>query len=249
MFWQDHRVSPGEHQAEYEAAMCNWGKDGKWYLRQKVEACNPSPLLSTGEATPGVLGPVLDSLVQGGHWHTGEGPAKGYNDEGIEISLLWGTADKSESAQAWEEKAQGDVISVCKYQKGGCKEDRARHFPVVPGSEAKGTNWNAGASVWTSRHTLLLWGSSTVTGCPERLWSFPPWKTLKNHLDMVLGTTWPCLNKGLDQMTSRGPFQSHLFCDSMIHGGFFPYIALITCRTVLNTYNCSLELTSWKRPF
>lgn len=59
---------------------------------------------------------------------------------------------------------------------------------------------------------------------------------------MALGTRCPCMNKGLDKMTSRGPLQSHLFHDFVMHGGFFPYIVLITCRTVLDTSNCSLEL-------
>lgn len=245
MSWQDQGVSPGE-QAECEAAMCSWGKEGKWYPRQKVEACNPSLLVR----------PHLECWVL--FWtpqykddmgHTGEGPAKGHDDEGMEMSLVWGKVEKAECVKAWEEKAQGDDISVCKYQKWGCREDRVRHFPVVPGSEAMGTNWNAGASVWTPRNTLLLWGSSTVTNCPERLWTFPPRKTFKSHLDMALGTRCPCMNKGLDQMTSRGPFQSYLFCDSVIHGGFFPYIVLTTCRTTLNTSNCSLELISWNHPF
>lgn len=47
--------------------------------------------------------------------------------------------------QPEEEEEQGDHLSVCKYLKGSCKEDRARLSLVVPNAktqEAMGTNWS-----------------------------------------------------------------------------------------------------------
>lgn len=41
---------------------------------KKVERAHPAPLLSTGEATPAVLCPVLGSPIQGRCGHTGESP-------------------------------------------------------------------------------------------------------------------------------------------------------------------------------
>lgn len=123
-FWQDQGVSPGE-QAKDNAAMCNWGK---WYPRHKVEVCNPSLLPNTNEAIPGGLGPVLGSSVQGQHGHTGEGPAKGYNDEGMEMSLAWGKAEKAECAQAWEEKAQGMSLVYVNTKREGAKRTASDTF-------------------------------------------------------------------------------------------------------------------------
>jgi len=62
--------SPGGHHNDHEPAMCSCCTGGKWYpglhcreCCQPVEGGDLPPLPSTGEDTPGVLGPVLDSPV------------------------------------------------------------------------------------------------------------------------------------------------------------------------------------------
>ena len=47
---------------------------------QQVERGDPSPLLSTGEATSAVLCPVLGSSAQERHGRTGVSSAKGHKD-------------------------------------------------------------------------------------------------------------------------------------------------------------------------
>ncbi|KAK4816906.1 hypothetical protein QYF61_024916 [Mycteria americana] len=75
------------------------------------------PLFSAcGEATPGVLCPLLGFPVQDRHGHTGASSVKGHE----------------------EEKAQEDLVNVYKYLKERYKEDEARLFPLVPGERTRG---------------------------------------------------------------------------------------------------------------
>lgn len=46
-----------------------------------------------------------------------------------------------------DHEARGDVISVYKNLKGGCKEVGVKLFSVVPGQKATGTSWNTESSV------------------------------------------------------------------------------------------------------
>lgn len=48
----------------------------------QVKGGDHSPLLSPGEAIPGILGPVLGHPVQERQGHTGDSPVKSHEDAG-----------------------------------------------------------------------------------------------------------------------------------------------------------------------
>lgn len=81
-------MSPCGHHIEHEEAMCPCHKEGKWYPGlhktksvQQIKEGDPYPLHGTGEATPGILQPVLSFQVQECHYYTGESPMKGHTDD------------------------------------------------------------------------------------------------------------------------------------------------------------------------
>ena len=67
---------------------------------------HPSPLLSTGEPTPGELSPVLGCPVQESHGHTGQSPAKGHQGK-LGMENLSYEEKLRELGLFRQEKAQG----------------------------------------------------------------------------------------------------------------------------------------------
>ena len=76
---QDIPLLEGDEDGEHLNKLTIYKPMGKHY--QQVKGSDPFPLLSTREATFGVLGPVLGSPVQERHGHTGESPAKVCKDD------------------------------------------------------------------------------------------------------------------------------------------------------------------------
>lgn len=60
-----------------------------------------------------------------------------------------------------------------------------------------------------------MWGPSTGMGCPEGLWGLYPWEHSEATWTWcwVTGSRWPCLSRGLGQVTPTGAFQPQLFWD------------------------------------
>ena len=58
---------------------------------------------------------------------------------------------------------------------------------------------------------------NTGTSCPERLWSLCPWRNSKSiwTWSWETSSSWPCLNTGMDQVTSRCLSQPQPFGDSV----------------------------------
>ena len=91
------------------------------------------------------------------------------------------------NVQPGEEKAQGDLIGVYKYLQGGCKEDRARLFSVVPSDRTRGD----GHTLKQRRFPLNIRKHFVTVRVTEPLFrevvESPSLEISKSRLDMVLG--------------------------------------------------------------
>lgn len=106
----------------------------------------------------------------------------------------------------------GDLINVCKYLKGVCKEDEARLSSVMLSARSR-----------SKEHKLECKRFRQEAFCAhlEMLWSFllGDIKKLRHCPGQpVLGV---CLIEVFYRKTSRGPFQTQLFCDSLFECKLF----------------------------
>lgn len=106
-FCREESKAPGG-QDDHKSAKHTRGKKDQQHC-QEVNGGNPSPLHSTGEATPGLMYPVLGSSV-----HDKVSPAKvNKDDEGTEVSFVQGEAE-SWYCLSWKTEDLGDLTSVHK---------------------------------------------------------------------------------------------------------------------------------------
>lgn len=80
---------------------------------------------------------------------------------------------RARTVQPRREKARRN-LSVYKYLKEGCKEDRARLFSVVPSARTRGSGHkleDRRVPLNISNPSVLCGWQSTGAGCPEKSWS------------------------------------------------------------------------------
>ncbi|PKU40124.1 hypothetical protein llap_9573 [Limosa lapponica baueri] len=115
-----------------------------------------------------------------------------YDDEGTGASHIWGKAGRAGTAQPGEEKDWGaDLINVYKYLKGGCKDDRARLFLVVPSDGTRGSRHNLKhmrSPLNIRKHFVSVQVIKHWHRLPREVVESPPLEILKNFLNMVLGS-------------------------------------------------------------
>lgn len=131
--------------------ICDCGRGGK-----QVKACD-LPMLSTGDATPGVCGSDLNCPVQKRHEYTGEDWWR-LTKVVVDVEHL---IDEKKLREMWlfslENRRPRGISSIYINIREGSKEDGARLFSVIPvtGSDVMGTNWITGGPVWTSVNTFF----------------------------------------------------------------------------------------------
>ena len=120
-------------------------------------------------------------------------------------------------------RIRGHLLNVYKYLQGGCEAERARLRSVVPSDRTTGSGHKlkhrrVHLNMRKYFFTLWVW-PSIAKGCPERLWSLPPWRHSKAiwTWSWAPGSWWSCLSRrvGPDDLQGSLPNSAILwFCNS-----------------------------------
>ena len=93
---------------------------------QQVEQSGPASLLYTGDISPGVLCPHVESSVQKRHGHVGAHPEEGHKNDPRGGTPRWESWGYSFWRRLWE-----DLRVAFQYLKGGYKKEGDRLFSRV----------------------------------------------------------------------------------------------------------------------
>lgn len=122
---------------------------------------------------------------------------------------LWKNLKKLGSFSLKKRRFRWDVITVFQEVKDNYREDGGNSLHKEQSDRARGNRHKLVLKFCLDATTkYLLWGQLHIgTGCPEKSWTFSCQKYL------ILSLTRPqitCLKQKLDQIMSRGLFQSRL---------------------------------------